>query len=188
MINNEKETRNEEIVSLYEAGVPIRKIANRFGISYTRVSQICRRSKEEDDLIDRYGEWLCVFSTRTMNALARAGIYEMDALIDLCKNGWDGDLRNLGVKGWAEIVEKLDIKQVELYNPPLRCLGNKDMVHNIYIRYMDKTKACAGVYHISELQNIVKKHTYRPKTAIVLRDDRPEIKTWREKGASRVYA
>lgn len=109
--------RNQQIVKLREDGRSFSEIANIFGISSSRVSDICRQEKykaaREKRLKEKYPE-LLELSTRAQNAVLRTGAHdksEMKAWVKEHQNMGLMGLRNVGANTAAELEKWMEGKK-----------------------------------------------------------------------------
>lgn len=86
-MNKELYRRNEAIIKMRENGATRQAIAKQFDISVERVRQICNRENYRKRREKRLGKWLCQFTNRTGDALARKGIYTETDLYNAVSDG-----------------------------------------------------------------------------------------------------
>ena len=106
MAKLEKAKRNEDIKKDRKNGMLYADIARKYNISLERARQICLKKEYDGDLKE--------LSLRVRYALNRAGIMDKDQLIVMLDEEEGIYVRNIGIKGLAEL-ETLTGKKLEKY-------------------------------------------------------------------------
>ena len=101
-VPEEKAERNKEIIQKREEGKTCKEIAIQYGISRTRVYQICEEEKRKKEKVK---DEIDCLPRRVRNALFRKGIHTKEELIQLFNDNEVVYIRNLGKKSMKTISE-----------------------------------------------------------------------------------
>lgn len=119
MLDVERQKRYHDILSIRKHGYTLEEIAKRYDLSTERVRQILKTEENKQKDKEAYGE-LCNLTTRTRNALLRAGVKGKQDLILKLENGVL--VRNIGEKSIKEIelfiqknINGKEYKEVEIF-------------------------------------------------------------------------
>lgn len=96
----EKKRRNEDIISMRKNGHTLEEISNIFGLTKERIRQICLREENKKKAKEKYKDF-AELTTRTRNAILRAGVKDKPDLIRKLKAGFT--VTNIGEKSIEEL-------------------------------------------------------------------------------------
>lgn len=97
-------------VSILTGEKKFSQCAKELGTSYERIRQIVFRTLYRYSPVHNKDElYRLNLTSRTYNALHRAGISTINAMIDVYENGDIENIRNLGKKGLKEIKTKIEL-------------------------------------------------------------------------------
>ena len=97
-----KPKRNAEIVAMRKNGATYEKIADKYGISITRVQQICDKEIRKDTAFKMYGD-MSALTTRTRHILYRSNIKSKEQLIKELSQNLGVIIRGIGEGGINEL-------------------------------------------------------------------------------------
>lgn len=98
----EMKERNNTIVYMRKKGYTLRELAIRFGVSMSRIEQICKREDSRERLSEEYKDFDGL-PGRARNALLRAGIESKEDVAKALEEGWLVHRRWIGEKTIKEL-------------------------------------------------------------------------------------